>query len=236
MKYIITLLLALVTVNIKAQNNPYDIREAIAESIETLNTQPGNVFRVLNKEISAGDFSIPVRVYYPTNQDSLPIIFHIHGGAWIAGSLETHDNICRRLAIETNSIVIAIDYRRPPEHQYPTALNDCLFILEWIDKNQEMLKGDGRLFLIGDSAGGGLVPSLCIKNLLSDTPVKIDGQILVNPATDLRDESDSYKTYKIVVDWYVPPEMDRSNPLISALVFSDFQSITKINNSCLRKR
>lgn len=226
MKYLITILLALFTVTIKAQN-PYDIREAIAGSIETLNTEPENVFRVLNKEVSSGEFSIPVRVYYPTNQDSLPIIFHIHGGAWIAGNLDTHDNICRRLAIETNSIVVAIDYRRPPEHQYPIALNDCLFILKWIDKNKEILKGDGRLFLIGDSAGGGLVPSLCIKNMSSDTPVKIDGQILINPATDLRNESESYKTYDIFIDWYVPSGIEKNNSLISPLVFNDFSQLPK---------
>lgn len=227
MKYIITLFLALVTVNIKAQNNPYDIREAIAGSIETLNTQPGNVFRVLNKEISSGNFSIPIRVYYPSNQDSLPILFHIHGGAWIAGNLDTHDNICRRLAVETKSIVIAIDYRRPPEHKYPIALDDCFFVLKWIAKNKETLKSDGRLFLIGDSAGGGLVPSLCIKNLSSETPIKVDGQILINPATDLRDESASFKTYQAFIDWYVPSEIDKNNALISPLVFDNFSQLPK---------
>ena len=97
MKNIITILLTLVSLHIKAQYNPYNIRESIAESIEKLNTLPGNVFRVVNKEISGGEFSIPIRVYYPSNQDSLPILFHIHGGAWIAGNLDTHDNICSGL-------------------------------------------------------------------------------------------------------------------------------------------
>ncbi|MEQ9297052.1 MAG: alpha/beta hydrolase [Cyclobacteriaceae bacterium] len=228
MKYIIIIvLLALVIFNIRAQPNPYDIRESIAESCETINTAPANVFRILNKEISSGDFTIPIRVYYPTNEDSLPIIFQIHGGAWIGGNLETHDNICRRLAVETNSVVVAIDYRRPPEHQFPTALNDCLFVLEWIEANEEMLRGNGRIFLIGDSAGGGLAPALCIKNMTSDTPVKIDGQILINPATDLRAESSSYKTYKVFIDWYVPFERDKSNSLISPLLFNKFGQLPK---------
>lgn len=227
MKYKITILLAFVSLHIKAQYNPYDIRESIAASIEKLNTLPGNVFRVVNKEISGGEFSIPIRVYYPSNQDSLPILFHIHGGAWIAGNLDTHDKICRRLAVETNSIVIAIDYRRPPEHKYPIALDDCFFVLKWIAQNKKMLKGDGRLFLIGDSAGGGLVPSLCIKNLFSEAPVKIDGQILINPATDLRAGSASFKTYKAFINWYVPSEIDKNNPLISPLVFDNFSQLPK---------
>lgn len=228
MKYImIVVLLTLAIANIRAQPSPYDIRESIAESSETINTTPVNIFRVLNKEISSGDFTIPIRVYYPTNEDSLPIIFHIHGGAWIGGNLETHDNICRRLAVETNSIVVAVDYRRPPEHQFPTALNDCLFVLKWIDTNKKKLKGNGRLFLIGDSAGGGLVPSLCIKNIGSDTPVKIDGQILINPATDLRAESATYETYKVFIDWYMPLEIDKNNSLMSPLLFNKFSQLPK---------
>ncbi|MGK7396174.1 MAG: hypothetical protein ACNS62_16470 [Candidatus Cyclobacteriaceae bacterium M3_2C_046] len=65
MKYIITIFLAFISVHINAQYNPYDIREAIAESIEKLNTDTENAFRVFNKEISDGEFSIPISVYYP---------------------------------------------------------------------------------------------------------------------------------------------------------------------------
>jgi acetyl esterase/lipase len=227
MKTIILILFIAISININAQPNPYDIREAITKGVEKLNVEPEDVHKIINKEISGGDFSIPLRIYYPSNKDSLPILYHIHGGAWIAGNLDTHDNICRHLANETNSIVVAIDYRRPPEYKYPIALEDCHFILKWLNKNFRDLKGNGKIYLIGDSAGGGLVASLSNKNIESDSTINIAGQVLINPATDLRDGSASHATYKLFIDWYIPPGIDRSNPFISPITSTKFMEIPK---------
>ena len=44
-----------------------------------------------------------------------------HGGGWVAGSLDTHDGLCRRLCNETGCRVIAVDYRLAPQHPFPYA-------------------------------------------------------------------------------------------------------------------
>lgn len=211
--------------SLSAQPTAYDIREAISSGVAELNIQPENVFRIINKEISGKEFSIPIRIYYPSEEDSSPILYHIHGAGWVAGNLDTHDNICRRLANATKSIVVAVDYRRPPEHTYPTPLEDCQFILNWINKNQQSIKGNGKLFLIGDSAGGQLVSSLSLKNLEEESPVKIDGQILINPAVDLRDNSDAYKIYPFFIDWYAPKDIDKNQPFLSPIVSDKFNEM-----------
>lgn len=213
--------------SIQAQMSPFDLREAIALSIEQLKVAPISVNSLQHKELSAGDHSIPVRVYYPNNDGPLPILFHIHGGPWVAGNLDTHDNICRRLAVETKTIVIAIDYRRPPENRYPAALEDCMFVLNWIKEHEDKLNGNGELYLIGDSAGGGLVPSVCHQNLTAETPVDINGQILINPATDLSVNSPAYELYGTFIDWYINKNVNKNLPTISPLFSTKFNAFPK---------
>lgn len=230
MKLVVFIMLFLNNVLVlNAQSEAFQIREKIAFGVEKLNVAPTPVHKILNKEISGKDFSVKIRIYYPSNQDSLPMLYFIHGGGWIGGSLDTHDNLTRYLAKKTNSIVVAIDYRRPPEYQFPIPLDDCYFILQWIESNFIELKGNGDLYLAGDSAGGNLVLSLLIKNIESETPYNIKGQILINPATDLRDEAPKYsKTpHNGFINWYVPHEVDRNNPLLSPITYQHFEKLPK---------
>jgi acetyl esterase len=229
MKLILIIPFLLFTTILSAQSKAFEIRERIADGVENLNIEPKQVHKIVNKEISGGDFSVKVRLYYPSNQDSLPILYYIHGGGWIGGSIDTHDNISRHLANKTNSIVVAVDYRRPPEYKFPIPLNDCFFILQWIKNNFKELKGNGDLYLAGDSAGGNLVLSLLIKNIESIGPVKIKGQILINPATDLRDEAPKYSktAHNGFINWYVPSEEDRNNPLLSPITYEHIEKLPK---------
>jgi acetyl esterase len=229
MKIRLLIYLTLITATLSAQSEAFETRQSIANGVENLNVSPTAVHRVINKEISGDDFSVKVRLYYPSNQDSLPILYFIHGGGWIGGSLDTHDNISRHLANQTNSIVVAVDYRRSPEYKFPIPLDDCYFILHWIKNNFEELNGNGDLFLVGDSAGANLVLAVLIKNIESNMPVEIKGQILINPATDLRDEAPKYsKTpHNGFINWYVPAEEDRNNPLLSPITYPYIEKLPK---------
>jgi acetyl esterase len=132
MKIHLIIYLSLLTATLSAQSKAFEIRERIANGVESLNISPAAVNKIINKEISGDDFSVKVRLYYPSNQDSLPILYFIHGGGWIGGSIDTHDNFSRHLANQANSIVVAVDNRRPPEYKFPIPLDDCYFILNWI--------------------------------------------------------------------------------------------------------
>jgi len=115
------------------------IRQSIAGEIKSFNIPPAAIFKVENRVVVNGKDSIPIRIYYPKAGKKLRIIYHVHGGALVAGDLETHENICRVLANNTKSIVVAIDYRKPPEFPYPASINDCEFVLEWIKKMRPLL-------------------------------------------------------------------------------------------------
>ncbi len=204
------------------QPSSYAIREAIMNSIEALDVADEPIHQVKDLELDAGDRSVHIRIYRPGDAMDLPVIYQIHGGGFIAGNLDSHDNICRKLANETNSIVVAIDYRRPPEHPYPAALDDCLFVLDWIRKNRASLTSNEKLFLIGDSAGGQLVPALVLKNMDQDNPVKVDGQILVNPVVDMRKTSLAYSEMPHFVKPYITDESLLDHPFVSPIAQEDF--------------
>ncbi|WP_017558707.1 alpha/beta hydrolase [Nocardiopsis baichengensis] len=103
---------------------------------------------------------VPVRIYRPTARQDLPAVLYLHGGGFVVGGLDTHDNAVRLLAEQAGALVVSVDYRMAPEHRYPAALEDCFAAYRWLRANAAALGADpGRIAVAGDSAGGFL--SLC---------------------------------------------------------------------------
>ncbi|MER6940908.1 alpha/beta hydrolase, partial [Nocardioides sp. NPDC000441] len=102
----------------------------------------------------AGD--LDVRIYRPTTQGPLPTIVMFHGGGWVVGDLDTHEDQARNLATICDAVVVAVDYRLAPEHPFPAAYDDAVAAARWVSDNAATLGGDGRVAVAGDSAGGNL--------------------------------------------------------------------------------
>lgn len=204
---------------------PDQVRMMIAQSITQLGVKPEPVAEVINQTVTAGTQSIPIRIYKPATDGPLPVIYLVHGGAWVAGDLDTHDNICRYLANRVEAIVVALHYRRPPEHPHPAAYDDSQAVLQWIAANQQTLGGNGQLVLLGDSAGGQLVAALCLGNAARENPLPITAQVLVNPGLNLTAGTNGEMTYRLFVNWYLPPNADRSDYRISPLLANSFAGL-----------
>jgi len=226
MKQLLTSLLFSIATLSLAQNQmppPDEVRVSIAKSITDLNVKPESVTLVENKFVD----SIPIRIYNPNPRKKLPIIYLVHGAVWVAGDLETHDNICRYLANHTEAIVVAVNYRRAPKYKFPAAFDDSYSVMKWISSNSEKLNSDGKLVLIGDSAGGQLVASLCLMNASAEKPIPVTAQVLVDPALDLSKDSDSYSAYGFFIDWYLHKTDNTSDLRISPLLAKDFTKVPK---------
>lgn len=139
---------------------------------------------------------IGLRIYRgqeaPVGQHS-PLVIFIHGGGWVLGNLDTHDPICRRIANQTESTVISIDYRLAPEHKFPTQIEDCYEAIKYIVDHEEDIRVDlTRVVIAGDSAGGSIATIIANHPNYWSDGMSIIGQVLLYPVTDLTAKSNSY--------------------------------------------
>ncbi|MGR3615672.1 MAG: alpha/beta hydrolase [Paracoccaceae bacterium] len=127
--------------------------------------------------------SVPVRVYeagHPTRT-----IMYFHGGGFVVGNLDTHDDVCAELCAQTGYRVVSVDYRLSPEHPHPAAFQDSWNATRWALDTY----GDA-VILVGDSAGGTLAAS--VAHYARAKTDKILAQVLIYPALGGTPDHGSY--------------------------------------------
>ena len=144
---------------------------------------PPKVADVSDTTVKGADGPRPARVYRNAKGKSPTVVF-FHGGGWVAGDLDTHDRQARLLAIETSSVVVSVDYRRPPETRFPGAFEDAFAAIKDVVARIAEFGGDiNRVGVAGDSAGGNLAAATAIA--CRDAGIKLAAQLLVYPVTDV---------------------------------------------------
>jgi acetyl esterase len=126
---------------------------------------------------------VRARHYRPVAEPR-PLLVFVHGGMWILGDLESHDRLCRRIAHGAGVEIVAVDYRRAPEHPWPAAVDDAIAAIRWAEGGLGGARAPGPVAVGGDSAGG-CIAALAALALRSDDEVVLAGQLLICPNTDL---------------------------------------------------
>jgi acetyl esterase len=176
---------------------PADARAFYRQRRTFTQPEPPEVAAVRDLEARGPAGTIPLRSYRPAGSTAdaiLPVLVYYHGGGWVIGDLETHDVLCRQLSNLSGCAVIAVDYRRGPEHRFPAAVDDAIAAARWVQAQAQALKVDSaRIAVGGDSAGGNLaaVVALAARDA-GDLTVAF--QLLIYPATDQRRGSPSHTT------------------------------------------
>jgi acetyl esterase len=166
---------------------PAQAREAYLASRRALQPDPEDVAEVRPLQAAGPAGPIPIRFYRGNGagMGSLqPALVYFHGGGWVIGDLESHDQACRAIANAARCIVVAVDYRLAPEHKFPAAVDDAIAATRWVSENAESLGIDSRRIAIGgDSAGGNLAAVVALDARdRGGPPIKL--QVLIYPATD----------------------------------------------------
>lgn len=121
----------------------------------------------------------PARLYRPEGDGPWPTLVFLHGGGFVIGDLDTHDQTCRRLCRGADTVVLAIDYRLAPEHPFPAAVEDAMAAVRWAGEHLTELGGTDFLAVGGDSAGANL--SAIAAQLMPDL---VQAQVLIYPTVD----------------------------------------------------
>ncbi len=181
--------------------NPDKSRRNFRKEMASIISKPTPVGAVTNWEIPVNLANLAVRHYTPkligydkTSSKKLPLLVFFHGGGFVVGDLDTHDEPCRLFCQHAQVQVLSIAYRLAPEHPAPTAVEDCLAALKWAFEHAEDLDIDSTKIAVGgDSAGGNL--AAVVSQLTMGTPYAPAAQLLIYPVVDLVNKYPSHAAY-----------------------------------------
>ena len=149
-----------------------------------------------------------------------PILYYIHGGAFLAGSIDVIREALRTFVEKTNMIAVAIDYRLAPEFPFPIGHKDCYSGFQEVVKQASSWGGNIKsIFVAGDSAGGNLA-LYCSNRNLEDHKQEVCGQILLYPTVNMAGIKDQYTEFDIEKDIAIYPKQ-RKTILPAITVFNN---------------
>lgn len=170
-----------------------DRRRSLINLAQAVGGEAPAVAAVEDLQLPGPGGPLTLRQYRPDDARRGAILM-LHGGGWVAGDLDTHDGVCRRLANASGQQVFALDYRRAPEHPFPAAFLDALATIRWMADRAGALDFDAdKLVVAGDSAGGDLAAAACLA--LRDGGPLIALQLLICPILDLTRTSASHREF-----------------------------------------
>jgi acetyl esterase len=159
---------------------------------------------------------LPARRYLSAEPGEKPLLLYLHGGGFVVGDLDTHDAPCRVLCRHAGVDVLAVEYRKAPEHPFPGYVEDARTAYRWAAQRHQ------RVAVAGDSAGGNLAAILAIE---FDPALAL----LIYPAVDATQERPSRKLFgkgffltDELMRWYtghfMPEGSDPTDPLRSPIL------------------
>ena len=162
-----------------------ELREIWNQQMEPFSKPPLKTITRTNHEVPVEGGTITVAQFAPRDMEPCgPAVVYFHGGGFSSLGIHACRSLCEYFAQELHATVFAVGYRLAPEHKYPTQLNDANTAFDWVMANTTALKIDpARVAVGGDSAGGNLCATLCIKRRDTDASMP-RAQLLVYPILD----------------------------------------------------
>jgi acetyl esterase len=153
-------------------NSIEDMRQSYNEMVKHFKRARSPSVKVEDKKVAFKERSLIYRKY-STNLNNMADLIYFHGGGFVLGGLESHDDICAEICESTGCNVFSLDYSLAPEVRYPEFFLDAIRFYYFI-KDPER-----RLILVGDSAGGTLAGF--VSNKVRNVPIRPEAQVLIYP-------------------------------------------------------
>ena len=189
----------LMSLPLHVQRSAYDAMCRIFRAMPEGGLETGETF------IHTDGGPLALRSYVPTDRKAKTVLLYFHGGGFVFGSLESHDDICADLCVDAGVEVISVDYRLAPEHRHPAAHDDAVAAWNWISAQERR-----PIVLIGESAGAGLAAAL--SHATRSKGVRPAAQILIYPSLGGHGKETSFTTHS-------------NAPLLSAADVEHYRSI-----------
>jgi acetyl esterase len=185
--------------------SPQQARAAYAAGAEVLDLPRAPLPVVQDLQLPGGDGQPrPARLYAlaPLRADApRPTLLYLHGGGFVIGGLETHDSLCRQLALRSGWAVVSLDYRLAPEHPFPAAVDDSWAALRALATGAGQTGVQGLattgsaapLAVGGDSAGGTLAAVAAL--MARDAGLPLALQLLITPGTTAHADTASHHLF-----------------------------------------
>ena len=215
-----------------------EAREAAYGTVQ-LAGEPEPVASVEDRRIPVRSGEIDVRIYTPEGDGPFPGVVYLHGGGWVVCDLETHDNVCRAISRRAGAVVVAVHYRRSPEHKFPVPLEDSEDAARWTAANAASLGIDpARIAIVGDSAGGNMATVIAARAREDGSAeLQLALQVLVYPVTNLsstdtpsqEEFAEDHFLTAASMDWflnhYLAEPEDASHPHASPALLEDLRGL-----------
>ncbi|MEX8195399.1 alpha/beta hydrolase [Comamonas guangdongensis] len=150
-----------------------------------------------NHFVAADGREICVRSYQKHGAPTPQTLVWLHGGGWMVGDLDTHDDLCEHLAQFSGHAVLSVHYRRTPENRFPAPLDDVLAVLQWLRSMQGLLPfARDAVLLGGDSAGGHLALAATVRQIQQPADAaRIAGLLLLYPPLQPDQDHESMRRF-----------------------------------------
>jgi acetyl esterase len=170
-------------------------RELFEKNIKSLAGKSTPIEQVEDLRLPLISGTVFARHYHPAPQKKLPCVVFYHGGGFVVGSLDSHDEVCRLIAKHAGVQVISIDYPLAPEVSPHQLIKICEDALAWVYQNRRQLKIlKNRIAVAGDSAGGNI--ATVVAQRAQDKAYAAHAQLLLYPVVDFKSRHPSFFAYK----------------------------------------
>ncbi len=214
---------------------PDQARAAYEKGANVLELPRAPLERVEDFSIPTRDgHAMPARLYAPS-RDVLPVLLYFHGGGFTIGSIATHDVLCRELSRLSGGMVVSLDYRLAPAHQFPVAVHDAQDAMQWLAANGHTLDADAKRMALGGDSAGGTLAAVCAL-MARDAGLPLALQLLFYPGTTAQSDTASNLRFQegLILDaasiaWffdqYIPSRAEREDWRFAPLNADDVENV-----------